>query len=335
MSRGRPRVVLAMPEVARERMFPAARLAELDEVAEVVGELGEFSSARARRILADTEVLVTGWGSPFVGADILDLAPRLRAVLHSAGSIRAYVDPAILHRGVAVSSMAAANAVPVAEYTVAMIVLAGKRILPMAADYRRDPRAFDIEAAYPDLGNHGKQVGIVGASKIGRLVIALLRAYDLDVVVHDPYLDELDAEDLGVRTVGLDELLETSDVVSVHAPSLPSTLGLIDARGIGRMRRGATLINTARGEIVDQDALTARILAGDLYAVLDVTTPEVLPAGHPLLGSDRVLITPHAAGSLGSELGRLAASVCEELRQLARDEPLAHGIEPERLEITA
>ncbi|MGN7861730.1 hydroxyacid dehydrogenase [Microbacterium sp. 22303] len=324
-----------MTAVARERVFPAVRLAELADIAEILGQLDEFESERARAILADAEVLVTGWGSPFVGPAVLDATPHLRAVLHSAGSIKAYVAPELLDRGIAVSSMAAANAIPVAEYAVAMILLAGKRILPMAAGYRRDPKACDLEAAFPGLGNYGKRVGIVGASKIGRLVIELLRAYDLDVVVHDPYLSERDADALGVRAVELDELLATSDVVSVHAPSLPSTLNLIDARRIGLMRRDATLINTARGELVDQDALAARIQAGDLYAILDVTTPEVLPTRHPLLSSDRVLVTPHAAGSLGAELGRLAETVCEEVRRLARDEPIVHGVASEHLEITA
>ena len=335
MSAAGPRVALAMTDAARERMFPAARLAEIAEVAEIVGHLDEFTSDAAREILASTEVIVTGWGSPLVGTEILDAAPQLRAVLHSAGSIKAYVDPEVLLSGVAVSSMAAANAIPVAEYTVAMIVLANKRILPVAARYRQQPHGFDIEAAFPGLGNYGKRIGIVGASKIGRLVIELLRAYELDVVVHDPYLDEQDAAELGVRVLELDELLATSDVVSVHAPSLPSTRHLLDARRIGLMAQGATLLNTARGEIIDQDALTTRILAGELFAVLDVTTPEVLPAEHPLRGSDRVLITPHAAGSLGSELGRLARAVRDELGRLSRGEPLAFRIEPERLEITA
>ena len=108
-------------------------------------------------------------------------------------------------------------------------------------------------------------------------MIRLLRSYDLEVVVADPFLAPAEAAELGVQLVSLDELVATSDVVSLHAPSLPETRHMIDARQIARLRPGATFINTARGELVDQEALLRRIEQGDLYAVLDVTTPWSLP----------------------------------------------------------
>ncbi|MVQ42822.1 hydroxyacid dehydrogenase [Microbacterium sp. MAH-37] len=324
-----------MSAVSLERVFPPARMSEIGQVAEICGILTEFASAQARAVLAKTDVIVTGWGAPFVDLRVLDAAPGLRAVLHSAGSVKAYVDPEVLEHGVQVSSAAAANAVPVAEYAVAMIVLAGKRALPIAAHYRAVREAFDVEAVFPRIGNYGNRIGIVGASKIGRLVIGMLRTYELEVVVYDPFLTDADAAALGVRSVSLDELLATSDVVSVHAPSLSSTIGLIDRRGIGLMRPGTALLNTARGEIIDQAALTERVIAGEITAILDVTTPEVLDADDPLFASDHALITPHIAGSMGRELGRLARSVRDELMRLSAGEPLAHAIDGRTLAITA
>ncbi|MCD2442957.1 hydroxyacid dehydrogenase [Agromyces sp. SYSU K20354] len=323
-----------MSEPVRRRVFPAERIAEFEAVADVAGFLTEFESDASRRVISEVDVLVTGWGAPRIDAAVLAAAPRLEAILHSAGTVKPYLTEEVLARGIRVSSAAAANAAPVAEYTVAMILLANKHVLPIAARYRVLEAEFDVEAEFP-LGNYDKRIGIVGASTIGRLVIELLRPYSLEVVVYDPFLDVEEAARLGVRSVGLEELCATSDVVSVHAPSLPSTRGLLDAALIGRMRTGATLVNTSRGEIIDQDALVARVTAGELYAILDVTVPWVLEAGHPFYSSDRVLLTPHIAGSLGTELGRLARSVLDELRRLTDGEELAHRVEVERLAITA
>ncbi len=331
----RKRIAFAMSDGALERFFPAPRMARFADVADIVGVIDELESDAARQVLAGIDVLITGWGSPRIDASTLAAAPHLQAVLHAAGSVKAYVSEDLLGTGVRVSSAAAANAIPVAEYTVAMIVLANKAVLPIAAQYRAARTEFDAEAAHPTLGNYGKRVGIVGASMIGRRVIEMLQHYALDVVVYDPFLDADEATRLGATLVELDELMVTSNVVSVHAPSLPSTENLIDAGLIALMPAGATLINTARGEIIDQDALTERIVRGELYAVLDVTVPWTLEPQHPLYSSDRVLLTPHIAGSLGTELGRLADSVLDELIRLTADEPLQHDVPLQRFAITA
>jgi phosphoglycerate dehydrogenase-like enzyme len=331
----RVRVAFAMAPETRARVFGPEQVSRFEDVADVRGFLTEYESEAARRVLAGAEVLVTGWGAPCVDGAVLDAAPHLRAILHSAGTVKPYLAHEVLERGVRVSSAAGANAVPVAEYTTAMIVLANKRLLPIAARYRALRQEFDVEREFPGLGNFGKRVGIVGASKIGRKVVELLRAYALEVVVHDPYLSGAGAAALGVETIGLDELLATSDVVSLHAPSLPETRNLVDARGIGLMPAGATLVNTARGELVDQDALTRRVVAGELFAILDVTTPWVLAADHPLYSHDHALLTPHVAGSLGVELGRLADVVLDELRRLVQGLPLEHEIDADLMSITA
>lgn len=328
-------VALAMRDSVLPRMYPAERVAELERLANLTGVLTEFDSPAARAVLADVDVLVTGWGAPVVDREVLDAAPRLRAVLHSAGTVKPFIGDGVLERGIVVSSAAAANAVPVAEYTVAMIVLAGKKVLPLAARYRAVRQDFDAEAVAPGMGNYRTTVGIIGASKIGRMVIRMLKDYSFEVVVYDPYLSDDDATGLGVRAVGLDDLLSTSDVVSVHAPSLPSTQDLVDRRGIGLIRPGSTLINTARGEIVDQEALTERVIAGELYTILDVTVPWILEPEHPLYSSENALLTPHIAGSLGNELGRMTDSVLDELRRLSEGLPLAHAIDPAALAITA
>ncbi|WP_458116249.1 hydroxyacid dehydrogenase [Arthrobacter sp. D2-10] len=333
----RLRGALFMPRSTVNRIFPGSVLDELAEVVDLVSRepLEDLRDPAVRTILSDIDVLITGWGSPKVDEEVLSTAPKLRAVFHTAGTVKGVISQGCWERGIAISSAAAVNAIPVAEYTMAMIVLANKRVLPLADAVRTNRGRVSPEELFPGLGNFGKRVGIIGASRIGRQVIRLLAAYDLEVAVADPFVDKAEADQLGVQLKELDELLPWADVVSLHAPSIPETRGMIDRRRIGLMRAGTTFINTARGEIVDQQALTERLQTGDIFAVLDVTSPSVLPMDSPLYDLPNVLLTPHIAGSLGSELARLAQSSIEELRRFTNGEPLEHQIKTDLLPITA
>lgn len=229
-------------------------------------------------------MLITGWGCAPLDADVLERLPRLRAVLHAAGSVKPHITQACWDRGLLVSSAAAANALPVAEFTLGAILLAGKDTLRMRALYA-ERHAHPGAAETGHLGNHRRRVGIVGASHIGRRVLGLLRPFDLDVAVHDPLLTVDRAAGLGVPALPLDELVARSDVLSLHAPALPETRHLMDARRLALMPDGATLVNTARGALVDTCALTDALVRGRLSAVLDVTNPEPLPPARPSTGS--------------------------------------------------
>jgi phosphoglycerate dehydrogenase-like enzyme len=293
--------------------------------------LDDFTTERAHAVLRDVEVLVTGWGCPPLDTAALDAAPRLRAVVHTAGSVRGHVTEECWDRGVEVSSAAAANALPVAEYTVATILLTGKRVLERARDFRLTRRADDWLATPRDVGNFGRTVGVLSASMTGRRVVELLRPYDLQVLLHDPHVTDDEAAALGVEAVGLADLFARSDVVSVHTPLLPTTRGLVSRELIAAMRPDAVLINTARGAVVDQDALAEAAAAGRIRAVLDVTDPEVLPPGHPLWDNDNVLITPHLAGSQGNEWGRLVDLAIAEVGRWAAGIGFAHPVLHESL----
>ncbi|MFG3256149.1 hydroxyacid dehydrogenase [Streptomyces sp. NPDC048172] len=332
----RPRAALAMsPRAAEAVMTPDARgaLGEVTDLSPTL--LDDFRTDEARRTLADVEILVTGWGCPPLDEAALQRAPRLRAVAHTAGTVRGHVTEAAWRRGLAVSSAASANALPVAEYTVAMILLAGKRVLESADAYRTARARSDWLHPDPRRGNYRRTVGILSASLIGRRVIELLRPYDLTVLLHDPYVSEDEAERLGVGLVPLTELFGRSDVLSVHTPLLPATRGLVSRPLLAALRDDATLINTARGAVVDQDALTDELRAGRLRAVLDVTEPDELPPDHPLWECRNALITPHIAGSQGNELARLADLAIAEVRRWAAGEGFAHPVHHDRLEFLA
>jgi phosphoglycerate dehydrogenase-like enzyme len=309
------------------------RLGEVVDLAPDV--LDDFTTTAAHRTLATTELLLTGWGCPPLDAAALERAPRLRAVAHTAGSTRGHLTEACWARGIEVSSAAAANAAPVAEYTLAMILLAGKQVLESARAYSRTRARENWLLPDPELGNYHRTVGILSASLVGRRVVELLRPHDLEVLLYDPYVDEAEAAALGVTKAALPELFAAADVVSVHTPLLPATRGLVGAGLLGAMREGATLINTARGAVVDPAALTEALLSGRIRAVLDVTEPEVLPRGHPLWECENVLLTPHLAGSQGNELDRLADLAVSEVHRWAAGGGFAYPVRGDRRELLA
>lgn len=328
----RPRTLLAMGAPIHAQLLAEGALDRLADVAAVdtARFVSDFSDADPAA-LADTEVLFTHWGAPLLTADAVRAMPRLRAVIHAAGSVKHHVTEAVWERGIAVSTAAGANALPVAEFTLAAILFTGKRILDSARVYREARDQVPLLPYFAGHGNHRRTVGVVGASRIGRRVLQLLRPFDFEVLLYDPYVEAAEAETLGARRVDLDELVRRSSVVSIHAPQLPETQHMFDRRRLGLLRDGATLINTARGSLVDTDALTEELLAGRIHAVLDVTEPEVLPPGSPLYTLPNVLLTPHIAGSLGNELVRMAHWATDEVERYAEGRPLAHGVGPDEL----
>lgn len=335
---GPPEVLCAMGEDTFQKLFDTGLLRRLGRVGRLRDPLwvGEFDSAGARARLAATEVLVTGWGCPPLTAEVLDRAPALRAIAHAGGSVRQHVTEACWRRGILVSSAAEANAIPVAEYTLAAILMAGKRVPQFAAEYRRHPGSWSTwRDRVPAASNYHRTVGIVGLSRIGRRVAGLLRPFDLTVLAYDPYAAPQLAEQLGVKMVDLDTLVRRSDIVTLHAPALPETRHLLDARRLGLMRDHTTVINTARGSLIDTAALTAECVAGRLSAILDVTDPEPLPAGSALYDLPNVLLTPHIAGAMHDELHRLAEVAIDEVGRIASGQPLQHQIRPEQMRTSA
>jgi phosphoglycerate dehydrogenase-like enzyme len=306
-------------------LFPADLLERLRTLVRVEPgpALTSFGTEEAASVLRGADVLLTGWGCPRIDSAVLATAPRLRAVIHSAGSVKGHVDPAVFAGGIAVSSAAQANAIPVAEYTVSAIVFSAKRVFTRAGWYAHDRAAGDWRSG-ARTGLFGRTIGIIGASRTGRLVLDRLRAHDVRLLLADPYVTAHEAHALGAELVDVDELCRRSEMVSIHAPALPETYHLLDARRLALLQDGATLINTARGSLVDTAALTEHCAAGRLDAVLDVTDPEPLPPGHPLLLLPNVLVTPHLAGSQGHELRRLGDFAVAEVSRFVSGEPL-HG----------
>ena len=298
---------------------------------EVYGPSERSAAARLASItdeIADAEVILASWGCPVMDAGFLDSAPQLRVVLYAAGSVRAFVTDDLWRRGVRVSSAYALNALSVAEYSLAAILFSlkhGWRLM-------REPGGSLSQIP----GVYGATVGLVSLGTVGRLVRKRLKSHQVHVVAYDPTLSVEEARRLGVRAVDLEELFRISDVVSLHAPLLRETRGMVTASHIESMRPGATLVNTARGALVrEEDLVSVLKRRSDLQAVLDVTDPEPPPVGSALLRLPNVVHTPHIAGAIGPERRRLGRGMVEELRRYVRDEPLRWELKREQVEFMA
>lgn len=329
------RALLAMPAGLPQRMFDAAQLARLRGLADVdtaraVPDLADASD----RELAEVDVLITGWGSRPVDATVLARMPRLRAIVHTAGTVRHVVTDAVWDRGdIVITSATEVNAIPVAEFTLAQILLAGKRSLAQEHRYQGDHAARPAAHSAPEIGNYGAVVGLIGASRIGMLVAEHLRHFDLEVLITDPFVDAEAIAALGATKVEPQELYSRSDVVSLHAPDVPSTRGMVSRELLALMRDGTTFLNTARPALVDLGALREEVVSGRLAAVLDVH--DDLADDDPLWDAPLASITPHIAGSQGNELRRMGEAALEEVRRLGAGEPPRYPVDPSRRDVSA
>lgn len=321
-------LLLLMPASHRTAVFTDASLQRLHRIGAVQIDDGPVDLSRSdlRERLARAEAVVTGTGTGKLDAAVLDAAPALRAIVHTAGTLRPIVDIDAYDRGILLSSQAPANALPVAEYTLAMILLELKGVRIAEAEYAAARGAIDVDGLLAQRGAYGRTVGVIAASVIGRRVIELLRPFDVHVLVSDPFLTAADAEQLGAELVDLPTLLERSDLVSLHAPLLPATQGMIAAAELATMRDGTVFINTARGALVDQDALLAELRRGRLRAVIDVTDPEVPDPASPIWDTPNLVLTPHVAGSRGLELHRVGERAVDEIERLAAGADLRYGV---------
>jgi phosphoglycerate dehydrogenase-like enzyme len=324
---------LVLSTSARERLGTLVEL--IDPVPIDLASIDPSSVAHER--LAEVEVLIGSWGCAQLDAAVLERVPALKMVAYAAGTVRPLVSDELWSREIAVSSAAQANAVPVAEFTFAAIVMAAKDVFRIR-DRHRETRGQDwvqgIGPAGP-VGTNGIRIGIVGASRIGRLVIERLATLDAQVGVADPFLTDEDAATLGVVPMAAEDLFGWANIVSLHAPALPSTDRMVDAALLAAMPDGTWLINTARGSLVDTAALEAECSTGRLCALIDTAEPEPFPAESPLYDLENVVLTPHIAGSLGNEISRMGDLAVDEVERWLQGQPLNHQVHSTDMETIA
>jgi phosphoglycerate dehydrogenase-like enzyme len=303
-------------------LFNDAARQELSKYCDVINW-----SPTQERPYPDSDILLASWGCPKFDKEFLDNMPSLRMVAYAAGTVKKIVSDEFWQRDIKITSAAAANAVAVAEYTVAAMVFMTKNVRHGSDQYISDNKQKFLTLRDMPRGFNGLSIGLVGASHVGREVIRLLKSYNVKVAVYDPYLAVDEATTLGVTKMALNDLMSWSDVVSIHAPKLTETEKLIGHEQLSLMQDGSFFINTARGTIVDYRALAEITPQKNIEVVIDVTDPdEPLIADSPLRHLPNVMITPHIAGSRGNEQQRMGTLAIEEVIRYVKGEPLRHGV---------
>ena len=287
-------------------------------------------------LFARTRVIFSSWGMPaLTEAQIEAHFPNLEAVYYAAGTVQYFARP-FLKRGVRVFSAWAANGVPVVEFTVAQIVLAGKGYFQSLRRYRERDRkaAFAYTMSLPC--NYNIRVGILGAGVIGREGMARLKAYQYEVLAYDPYVSDEVLSSLGAKRASLEEIFSTCQIISNHVANLPATVGMIDGKLLHSMLPNAAFINTGRGaQVVESELIAALKACPDRTALLDVTWPEPPEEGSEFYTLPNVFLTPHIAGSQNNEWARMALYMVEEFERTEDHLPVRYEVTEKMLETMA
>ena len=289
-----------------------------------------FTQTQLANAIGRMEVCLTHWDCPLFTAAVLERAHQLRLIVHAAGSVADLVTDQVYERGIKVCSANLIMAKYVAEGVLAYI-LAGLRWIPQ--------HAFDLQ--YTKLWNKrineskslfGARVGLIGLGTIGRFLIDLLEPFEVQIKIYDPYISADSLKNYShLELASLEDVLAWGEVISIHASLTRETRGLLGKRKLGLIKDHALLVNTARGAIVDEQALIDELRKGRLRAVLDVYETEPLPIDSPLHDLENVILLPHIAGIPARE--QMSYAMIDEIERYSKGEPLQYEIPYEKFKL--
>jgi len=316
------------------RIFRQEQLKQLAEwgTLTVNEEEGRPSAEQLAKLIQGADIAVTSWGCPPIREELLRAAPDLKLIAHAAGTVKGIVTPEVISRGIRVSSANEALGRGVAETALGLAITSLKNIWQLARDTREGGWS---ENRHKVRELYGITIGIIGAGKAGRHFIRLLQHFEVKVAVYDPVLTEAQIRAMGAVKMDLDSLLEQADVVSIHAPAIPETEKMMNRERLQRMKDDAILINTARGSIIDEEALAAELEKGRLWACLDVTHPEPPSKEHKFRQLPNVTLIPHIAGAVNNGLYRIGDYVMREIESFLTGQPLDGEVNLSQLHVIA
>jgi phosphoglycerate dehydrogenase-like enzyme len=327
-------IVFLLNAKLRNNIFKQEDIDALSRIGSIVFNTDEEGpdADRAKEFIRDANIAITSWGCPRLDRDILQHAPDLELIVHAAGTVKGIVSDEVWRRKIRVSSCAYPLGIGVAETALEFTITALKNMWNLARNTREGKWAEGRDKVREV---YGVTIGVIGAGRAGRHYIKLMKNFDVDILLYDPTVDEQQAQEMGVKKVELEELLTKSDVVSIHAPSIPETYHMINKETLALMKDNAILINTARGSLIDEGALVEELKKGRLFACIDVTDPEPPAEDHPFRSLPNVILTPHIAGAVNNGLYRIGKYAVKEIQAYVKGEKMDGEVFENKLSILA
>jgi len=332
----RTRILVCIPGTFVERYFPEETRAEILGFGEVefrndlrVQEDEEAFSALVREF--KPEILITGWGSPCLHADTARATAELKYMCHVTGSVRANITREAMETGLLVTNWGPIGARPVAEGAM-MMLLAGLRNCYAIQRRMHDEGAWPRDLAGQSL--FGMKVGMHGLGYISQEQVKLMKPWSPEISAYSPHVPDDIFAPLGVtRATSLEQLYGENEAVCVHASKTQANFHIVNAEILSQMPDGALLVNTARGAVIDEQALAAELKTGRIRAALDVFEHEPLAENSPLRGFPNVLLFPHVAGVDSGRGGGIAEHAVANIRRYLSGEPVESVVPPQRSDL--
>lgn len=320
-------IALTQNETTESFMKPHVR-AHIERLGNVLWEedIQSMVAEDAKAALARTTAMITGWGQGYMSDEKLELFPNLKIIAHVAGSVGSIAGEEVYRRGIRVVSGNNIFAMSVAEAVLSYILALYRRI-PYYDNLMKDG---GWRVALDNEGLFNRRIALVGFGAIPRYLIPMLAPFNCTIQAYDPFVEEAEMAELGVQKIGFSECFTDQDIVSVHLPLNKETMEIIDDKHLRMMEPGSMLINTARGGVIDEDALAEVLAEKRIRAVLDVFTQEPLQVDSPLRSLDNVILIPHMAGPTLDRRAAAALAVAEDIERLFNGEELLHEINATR-----
>lgn len=325
----KPRILVAINRGQHSSVMSAEDLEGLRQIGDVldVDSPEVMTKEFLLEYLPSAEVVITSWGSARFDADVLEAAPRLKLICHAAGSVRPIVSDEVWKRGIRVTSAASAISYGVAEFCLGLILMASKRVFWLAQGTRRGEWTESLSCFGGKFELYRQNVGVIGAGFIGRHLIRLLKNWDCNVLVYDPYLSAEQARELGCeKRETLEELFSQCRAVSLNAPSNEGTRGMLRGRHFAALPPGAVFVNTAGSIQIHEPEFIAELRRGRFVACVDRCEVEPCALDHAYRTLPNVILTPHVAGAIADNLQRIGASVLKEVASFVADGSLIHEV---------
>lgn len=316
------KIAILVNEENREKVFSDKYYERMRKTGQVcIYDQKDFADeAYYLDFVKDSDVIITSWGSPQIDAKVLDRCPKLKAVIHAAGSIKPIISDEFIKRSIRITNSAAAIGEGVAETALGFAISACKGFYQLNNDTKNKLWDENIRTTVKDF--YDIKVGVISGGFVGRHMVKLLKNFHVDILMYDPVLSAEEIASIGAEKAELDDMMRECDVVTIHAPSIPATDNMIHKGNLSLMKDGAVLINTSRGTVINEADLIAELKKGRIFACIDVTNPEPPEADNELRFLDNVILTPHIAGTVSNGMKRIALHVCQELERLEKGEKM-------------